>query len=140
MNMRFGIVLTVVLAAVWLTTASATTSGPIKNWLPTAGLTEEDAALKVEAAIAEELATVDEGDTCSVEEIWSLERDNHLKPTAPRHGEVVAISAYALGPYNGCSESRRYDCRVLLRKVGENANPWRAAHTYCEPVGSGLDE
>ena len=96
----------------------------IEGWTNRSDISEERAFELVTEAIRSELTAKEDGETCTAERFWGLE-------SVERDTDIV-IDGYTRAPYMGCSVSRTFDCRVVLRK---SRSEWAAVSTDCEPTG-----
>jgi hypothetical protein len=115
---------------------SANAFAGIADWKETQGITEKQAEHMADEAIDNFLSSSQDGESCSVDEIWGLEREKDLNPDRPQRGEIFALTAYASGPDEGCSITRNFDCRVVFNKL-PGATEWKVEYTDCEPTNTG---
>jgi hypothetical protein len=125
-----------ILSALTILTFTASAAALIAGWRPVDGLSEAQADQMTRAAIADYLTYDEDGEICGVDDVWYLEREKDTRPDRPERGEIFAVTAYAKGPYMGCSGTRSYDCRVVFNRP-PNAPAWQVEYTDCEDIGPG---
>ena len=123
------------LIGVLLSSMFASANEKIGLWRPTEGISEAEAYALTVAGIKEFLANDEDGEVCGVDDVWALTMESPLKPGRPERGEIFAITAYARGPYMGCSVSKDYDCRVVFNRPPQSSS-WQMEYTECEPLSS----
>ncbi|HMN69815.1 MAG TPA: hypothetical protein PKC28_14825 [Bdellovibrionales bacterium] len=111
----------------------------ILNWQDTPGITETEALAQTRAAVAQELGVDEDGEICTVDEMRHFEREPDKTAWPVERGEIFSITAYAEGPYRGCSGTRTYDCRVTFQKP-KGALAWRVEFTECELVSPEFED
>lgn len=111
----------------------AMAEGKIGMWRETDGVSESEVYDLTVAGIRQFLTVDEDGEVCGVDDVWALTMEPALKPGRPERGEIFAITAFARGPYLGCSESYDYDCRVVFNRL-PNATKWQMEYAECEPL------
>ncbi len=96
----------------------------IAGWREVEGIDQAKAIILARDAIAHELRTRKNGQTCGMHGLWGLELN---RGSSQNH---FAVTAYTHGPRHGCLGSQAYDCAVSFRK----AAGWRVNSVDCEPV------
>ncbi len=129
------------IVALWLSlfsvAAFAQGTQGIVNWKPTEGITEAEAITLVRNAMAEELMSSQDNQSCGIEEVWGLEREKDLIADFPeKRGSIFSVVGYVQGPHAemGCSGYSDYDCRVVFSKP-PSKNQWGVEYTECDVAG-----
>lgn len=119
--------------SIFVPTLTQASEGVIGLWRETPGMTQSKAYELTIKGIKEFLAVDEDGVNCGVDEIWSVTMEQPLKPDRPERGDIFAVTAYASGPYKGCSETHDYDCRVIFNRP-PGALDWAIEYTECVPL------